>query len=53
MENFINQLTEIAKQINIPFDEVFTIAYDYGFIDEFGNITPEVSESKREDKNPL
>lgn len=51
--NFIKQLAQIAKQINVSFDEVFIIAYDYGFIDEFGNITPEVLESKRGGKNTL
>lgn len=45
MPNFIKQITEIANEINISFDEIFIIAYDYGFIDDFGNITTEVLEN--------
>lgn len=46
--NFISQLLEITKKTNLSFDEVFAIAFDYGFVDSFGNITAELLENKKE-----
>lgn len=45
--NFISQLLEITQQTNLSFDEIFTIAFDYGFVDSFGNITAELLENKK------
>lgn len=45
--SFILQLLQIAQQTNLSFDEVFTIAFNYGFVDSFGNITDEVSENNK------
>lgn len=43
---FIPELLEIAKKCNRTIEAVFTIAYDYGLIDELGNVTSEVLEVK-------
>ncbi|WP_374465185.1 hypothetical protein [Chryseobacterium sp.] len=45
--NFISQLLEIARQTKLPFDEVFTIVFDYGFVDSIGNITAELLENEK------
>lgn len=45
--SFVPQLLQITQQTNLSFDEVFTIASDYGFVDSFGNITDEVSENNK------
>lgn len=47
MENFLFSLLAIANECNLSFDEVFSIAYDYGFVDAFGNVTTEVLEHKK------
>ena len=47
MESFIKVLLEIAKECELSFDEVFVIAYDYGFIDELGFITEEILQYKK------
>ena len=44
---FIPQLVEIARRSNLTLDEVFDIAFDYGFVDSYGNITAEVLEQKK------
>lgn len=52
--SFISQLLEITQQTNLSFDEVFSIAFDYGFVDAFGNITAELLENKKEnDSKPF
>ena len=38
----ISILLKTAKECNLSFDEIFTIAYDYGFCDQYGNITTEL-----------
>jgi hypothetical protein len=45
--SFIKQLLEISMQTNLTFDEVFLIAFDYGFVDSIGNITAELLENEK------
>ena len=49
MESFIKELLEIAKECELSFDEVFIIFYDYGIVDEYGYLTNEALQYK---KNP-
>lgn len=44
---FIPQLLEIARSTNVTLDEVFKIAFDYGLVDSYGNITAETLEQKK------
>lgn len=41
---FIPQIQEIASTNSLSFDTVFVIAFDYGLIDEYGNLTTELLE---------
>lgn len=50
VNSFILGLLEVAKETNLSFDEVFKIAFDYGIIDQNGNVTKEVLKQKKETK---
>ena len=38
----IRMIYDVARECNIPFDEVFEICYNYGFCDQCGNVSSEL-----------